>query len=103
VAAEPMQGEHERLEGRGYHFGLRAEQLNREARILAVADVCEALSADRPYRDAMDPGQVRSIMRGDAGAAFCPEALGALEETRELGPVGLATPGKAGAAPRSAS
>ena len=93
---------HERLDGRGYHLGLRAEQLNREARILAVADVCEALSADRPYRDAMDPEQVRSIMRGDVGTAFCPEALGALEETRELGPVGLATPATA-AAPRSAS
>ena len=83
---------HERLDGRGYHLGLRAEQLNRDARILAVADVCEALTADRPYRDAMDPDQVREIMRGDAGTAFCHDALGALEETRELGPVGLATP-----------
>ena len=61
----------------------------------------EALSADRPYRDAMDPEQVRSIMRGDVGTAFCPEALGALEATRELGPVGLATP--TAATPRSAS
>ena len=42
---------HERLDGRGYHLGLRDEQLNRDARILAVADVCEALTADRPYRE----------------------------------------------------
>jgi putative nucleotidyltransferase with HDIG domain len=83
---------HERLDGRGYHLGLRGEQLNRDARILVVADVCEALTADRPYRQAMEPDQVRAIMRRDAGLAFCPEALGALEETRELGPVGLATP-----------
>ena len=91
---------HERLDGRGYHLGLRAEQLNRDARVLAVADVCEALTAKRPYRDAMEPDQVRAIMRGDVGAAFCPEALGALEETRELGPVTLATP--AIPAPRAA-
>ena len=92
---------HERLDGRGYHLGLRAEQLNRDARVLAVADVCEALSAKRPYRDAMEPDRVRAIMRGDVGTAFCPEALGALEETRELGAVGLATPGIP-AAPRAA-
>ena len=92
---------HERLDGRGYHLGLRGEQLNRDARILAVADVCEALTADRPYRQAMEPDQVRAIMRRDAGLAFCPEALGALEETRELGPVGLATP-VSPAAPRAA-
>ena len=78
-----------------------AEQLNRDARILAVADVCEALTADRPYRKAMEPDRVRAIMRGDAGTAFCPEALGALEETRELGPVTLATP-VSPAAPRAA-
>ena len=71
------------------------------ARILAVADVCEALTADRPYRKAMEPDQVRSIMRGDVGKAFCHEALGALEETRELAPVATATPALP-AAPRAA-
>jgi hypothetical protein len=49
----------------------------------------------------MDPDRVRAIMRGDAGTAFCPEALGALEETRELGPVTIATPASP-AAPRAA-
>jgi len=46
---------HERLDGRGYHLGLRDEHLNRDARILAVADVCEALTADRPYRRRWSP------------------------------------------------
>jgi putative nucleotidyltransferase with HDIG domain len=92
---------HERLDGRGYHLGLRAEQLSRDARVLAVADVCEALSAKRPYREAMDPEQVRAIMRRDAGTAFCHEALGALEESRELGPVEFVTP-VIPAAPRAA-
>ena len=80
---------------RSSHFcrlGLRAGRLNRDARVLAVADVCEALSAKRPYRDAMDPEQVRATMRRDAGTAVWHEALGALEEMRELGPVTLATP-----------
>jgi HD-GYP domain-containing protein (c-di-GMP phosphodiesterase class II) len=63
--------------------------------------VCEALTADRPYRAALEPDQVQAIMRRDAGSAFCHEALAALEATRELGPVGLATPGPA-RAPRAA-
>ena len=54
---------HERLDGSGYHRGLRREQLDRDARILAVADVCEALSAERPYRAALDPDEVLEIMR----------------------------------------
>ena len=93
---------HERLDGRGYHLGLTGDQLDRDARILAVADVCEALTADRPYRAALEPDQVRAIMRRDAGKAFCPEALGALEATRELAPVGLATPASEPAAQRAA-
>jgi len=90
---------HERLDGRGYHLGLRDEHLSRDARILAVADACEALPADRAHRKAMEPEQVRAIMRGDAGKAFCHDALGALELGR-VGPM-IATPVLA-AAPRAA-
>jgi HD-GYP domain-containing protein (c-di-GMP phosphodiesterase class II) len=70
---------HERLDGRGYHLGLTADELGWMPRILAVADVFEALTADRPYRAAMDPDQALAIMRNDAGTAFCPEHFDALE------------------------
>ena len=76
---------HERLDGGGYHLGLTGEQLSRDARILAVADVCEALTAERPYRAALPLDQVWAIMRRDAGHALCREALGALEASQELG------------------
>ena len=72
---------HERLDGRGYHLGLGADQLSPAARALAVADVCEALSADRPYRPALAPDEVLAIMRRDAGRALCPTAFAALEAT----------------------
>jgi HD-GYP domain-containing protein (c-di-GMP phosphodiesterase class II) len=91
---------HERLDGGGYHLGLTGEHLNLDARILAVADVCEALTADRPYRAALAPDAVRAIMRRDAGQALCPEALAALEDSRELGLVACATPATP-AAPRA--
>lgn len=58
---------HERLDGSGYPHGLTAQDLRRDDRILAVADVGEALSAERPYREALDPDRVVAIMREDAG------------------------------------
>jgi HD-GYP domain-containing protein (c-di-GMP phosphodiesterase class II) len=44
---------HERLNGSGYPFGLSGDQIIIEARILAVADVVEAMSSHRPYRAAL--------------------------------------------------
>jgi putative two-component system response regulator len=44
---------HERMDGTGYPFGLSGEDILLEARILAVADVVEAISAHRPYRPSL--------------------------------------------------
>ncbi|HWA15315.1 MAG TPA: HD domain-containing phosphohydrolase [Gemmatimonadales bacterium] len=70
---------HERLDGSGYHLGLYGEDLGPLARILAVADVCEALSSERPYRTALGVEEVFSIMRKQVGTALCPEAFEGLQ------------------------
>ena len=44
---------HERVNGTGYPDGVRGEEILMEARILAVADVVEAMSSHRPYRPAL--------------------------------------------------
>ena len=54
---------HERLDGSGYHIGLKGEELGPVARLLAAADVTEALSANRPYRAGMTPGEAFTILR----------------------------------------
>ena len=74
---------HEKLDGRGYHRGLTADQLPDEARIICVADICEALSAKRPYRDEMPWDKVMSIMDRDAGTALDPDVYGALKIWQE--------------------
>ncbi len=71
---------HERLDGSGYYRGLTADQLDQPSRILAVADVAEALSADRPYRAALDPDEVLAAMRPDANRGLDPDALSALRQ-----------------------
>jgi HD-GYP domain-containing protein (c-di-GMP phosphodiesterase class II) len=80
---------HERLDGRGYHLGLTASQLSPSARVLAVADVAEALSADRPYRDGLAPDAVLEIIGRDAGTALDADAYTALREAWAPAPIVL--------------
>jgi putative nucleotidyltransferase with HDIG domain len=71
---------HERLDGSGYFAGLTARQLDAPSRILAVADVAEALSAERPYRGALGADEVMEIMRREAGRKLDADAVEALED-----------------------
>ncbi|HWB22739.1 MAG TPA: HD domain-containing phosphohydrolase [Gaiellaceae bacterium] len=67
---------HEKLDGSGYPWGL--QQLSQPARILVVSDIYEALTAVRPYRDALDPSQALAIMAKEAGTKLCADSFGAL-------------------------
>ena len=69
---------HERLDGSGYWRRLAADNITLGARILAVADVFDALRAKRPYRDALPLEQVFSIMRKDSPRALDMPSLEAL-------------------------
>src|SRR5262249_13222117 len=69
---------HERLDGAGYHRGLDASQLPWEARVLVVADVFEAMSAKRPYRDALPLEKISEILAKETGQAFDGQCVSAL-------------------------
>jgi HD-GYP domain-containing protein (c-di-GMP phosphodiesterase class II) len=55
---------HEALNGRGYPFRHKGGRLSMEARIVAVADVFQALAQERPYRGAQPAGEIRGILEG---------------------------------------
>jgi HD-GYP domain-containing protein (c-di-GMP phosphodiesterase class II)/DNA-binding CsgD family transcriptional regulator len=59
---------HERLDGSGYHRGAAAAVLSPSARILAAADVYQALTEDRPYRPARDPDAAAAELRREVQA-----------------------------------
>lgn len=59
-------GHHERGDGSGYPFGLVMAQTPLEARIVAVADVYDALSTTRPYRDALSPQAIEQELMAEA-------------------------------------
>jgi putative nucleotidyltransferase with HDIG domain len=77
--ARIAEAHHERLDGKGYPYGLDDKDLDLETRIVCVADVFDALTADRPYRSAMPLEKAMSIMVADAGSAFDPDCVQALE------------------------
>lgn len=76
---------HERLDGSGYPWRLDARQLDFTARVLAVADVYEALTAERPYRAALPIPNVLGIMAADRGTAFDPDLFDAATAHAEDG------------------
>jgi HD-GYP domain-containing protein (c-di-GMP phosphodiesterase class II) len=56
-------GHHERMDGKGYPRGLKASQMSIQARIMAIADIFEALTAsDRPYKSPMKISQAMDIL-----------------------------------------
>jgi HD-GYP domain-containing protein (c-di-GMP phosphodiesterase class II) len=78
---------HERLDGTGYWRRLSGSSISTTARILAVADVFDALRAKRPYRDALPLETVFSIMRKESPKALdlpCLEALISAAQDRSL-------------------
>ena len=68
--AEYVLQHHERLDGSGYPNGLSGEQIRLEARIVAVADIVEAMSSHRPYRPAVGIDAALDEIRTNAGRLY---------------------------------
>ena len=61
---------HESLDGTGYPYGLKAEQIPMMARIIAVADSFDAMTTPRPYQAAMNPDYVLEVMQRLSGSRY---------------------------------
>ncbi|MBJ7473210.1 MAG: HD-GYP domain-containing protein, partial [Solirubrobacteraceae bacterium] len=87
-----VEAHHERLDGGGYPNGAPAESIHVEARILAVADVFDALTSHRPYRVAWPADRALEVIERESGQGFdprCVEALKAVLARQRLTPAGL--------------
>jgi HD-GYP domain-containing protein (c-di-GMP phosphodiesterase class II) len=78
---------HEKLDGSGYPWRLGADRLDLSARVLVVADIYEALTADRPYRAGMPHAAALDLLWRDRGTKLCPVALDGLAAWAEGGSV----------------
>ncbi|MGE5415264.1 MAG: HD-GYP domain-containing protein [Acidobacteriota bacterium] len=79
---------HERWDGKGYPRQLVSDEIHEYARIVAVADVYDALMADRPYRPAYSVNQAVTIISRMSGTQFDPKVLNALVSNIAIFPVG---------------
>jgi putative two-component system response regulator len=66
---------HERMNGSGYPDGLQGESIPITARILQIADVYEALTRNRPYREALSPEEALEILRREAALGWLDAGL----------------------------
>jgi putative nucleotidyltransferase with HDIG domain len=76
---------HESLDGRGYPFGLKGDELPLLPRIIMVADTFDAMTTNRPYQAAMDPEYVIRIINSLAGTKFDPRVVAAITAVFERG------------------
>jgi putative two-component system response regulator len=74
---------HERYDGAGYPDGLRGEQIPIEARIVAVADVFDALTHSRPYKEAWSIAKATREIESQSGTQFDPTVVQAFIRTRD--------------------
>jgi HD-GYP domain-containing protein (c-di-GMP phosphodiesterase class II) len=68
--AEIARQHHERMDGSGYPAGLRGDEIIMPARIIAVADVVEAMTQPRPYREALGIDEAMAEITNGAGTRY---------------------------------
>ncbi len=84
--ADMVYQHHERLDGSGYPQGLKGDEICLEARIIAVADVVEAMSSNRPYRVALGLERAREELKANRGRLYDPEVVDACLRLLEVDP-----------------
>jgi HD-GYP domain-containing protein (c-di-GMP phosphodiesterase class II) len=78
---------HEALNGRGYPYGLKGDEIPLLARVIAVADTFDALTTNRPYQQAHDPVEALRIIQNLSGQRLDPQAVSALLAVFERGEI----------------
>ena len=81
---------HEALNGRGYPYGLKGDEIPLLARIIAVADTFDALTTNRPYQQAFDIAETIRIIQNLSGQRLDPTAVAALLAVFARGEIRLA-------------
>jgi putative two-component system response regulator len=83
LAATVAWTHHERWDGSGYPRGLQGDEIPLEGRIVAVADVFDALTSERPYRPPLAHADALAYLVSERGKAFDPDVVDALASSRE--------------------
>ena len=81
---------HEHVDGKGYPYGLKGDEIPLMARIISVSDTLDAITTNRPYQSAREIDTALEVIRKAAGSKFDPNVVGALEAVVQSGKLHLA-------------
>jgi len=74
---------HERFDGTGYPAGMKGKEIPLFGRIVSIADVFDALTSRRPYKEPYDFDEALEIIKDAAGSQFDPDVVGAFVKRRD--------------------
>lgn len=74
-AIDAVRSHHEKWDGSGYPDGLTGKEIPLLARIIAVVDSFDAMTVDRPYREALTPERAKNVISDGSGSTFDPEVV----------------------------
>jgi len=80
---------HEKIDGSGYPQGLKGDEIHYYSKILAVADVFDALTSDRPYRKALLPHEAMEVLYAETYTHFDPKYVKVFQQSVATYPVGI--------------
>ncbi len=83
VLAPAIRAHHESWDGRGYPDGLVGESIPLASRIIAIADTIDAMSTNRPYREALDAESIRRELQRQSGRQFDPQLIARLTSEKD--------------------
>lgn len=84
-AIDYVAAHHERLDGKGYPRGLKADKVPLGAQIVSAADIYDAITSERPYQKPRTPEEVMSVLRNIAGTRVGTKIVEALQKVLERG------------------
>lgn len=79
---------HERVDGRGYPYGLRQGQISKFAKVVGICDVYDAISNDRCYRKRFGPNEAYELILSGSGSSFEPSLVLNFKNTFSIYPLG---------------
>ncbi|KGN02510.1 HD family phosphohydrolase [Clostridium novyi A str. 4570] len=79
---------HERIDGKGYPYGLKGEEISTYGKIITVSDVFTAVSANRSYREKFDPNEAYEFILAGMGTKFDKEVINKFKENFAIYPLG---------------
>lgn len=80
---------HERIDGRGYPYGLKGDRISKFARIVCISDVYDALVSDRSYRRGFSANEAYEFILAGSGSYFDPELVKLFRNNFSIYPLGV--------------